>query len=63
MLRNISNYKNIDLLNDNYKDQLLNLLNPFEYNIESNLKDQKNSDIVCMKSKSHNAKKLKLEKK
>ena len=57
MRRKNSFYKGIDLLNDNNRERMNNYFNPYEYNFESNNKDEINSDITCQKSKSHNERK------
>ena len=59
MIRNNSFYKNNDLLNESYLARMKNYFNPYEYNLESNLKDQNNNDVKCMHSKPHEIRKLK----
>lgn len=58
MLSNKSFYKGQDILNDNYKNRMNNLFNPYEYNFESNLKDTENSDIKLQKSQSHSNRRM-----
>lgn len=53
MIKNNSFYKGSNLLDEDYKGRLHNFFNPYEYNFESNLKDQENTDITHQKSKSH----------
>ena len=53
MINNNSYYKGQDILENNYRMRMKSYFNPYEYNIESNLKDIKNSDILNQKSKSH----------
>ena len=53
MISNNNFYRGNDLLEDSFKEMLKNYFNPYEYNIESSKRNQKNSDILCMKSKSH----------
>ncbi len=53
MLKNNSNYKNFDFLNENFRERMINYFNPYEYNFESNNKDKGNSDLNKMKSKDH----------
>lgn len=57
MIRNNNFYKGQDILNDSYKDRMFNYFNPYEYNFESNLKNEQNSDILAQKSKSHTERK------
>ena len=52
MLINNSFYKGNDLI-QNRRDALKNLFNPYEYNLESNLKDQDNN-CECIKTECHN---------
>ncbi len=59
MLKNNSYYKNFDFLNENYSTKMHNYFNPYEYNFESSIKDQQNSDFVSMKTKSHQDRKNK----
>ena len=58
MIRNNSFYKGKDLLDDSYLSRMKNYFNPFEYNLESNLKDQSNSDIKSLHSKLHEGRKV-----
>jgi len=58
MIRNNSFYKGQDVLSENYREKIQGYFNPYEYNIESNLKDKVNSDIICQKSKSHTDRKI-----
>ena len=50
---NKSFYKGQDILNNNIRNIMNNYFNPYEYNLESNLKDKENNDIISQKSKSH----------
>lgn len=59
MIRNNSFYKSNDLLNESYLSRMKNYFNPYEYNLESNLKDQNNNDIKILHSKLHEFRKLK----
>ena len=53
MFYNNSFYKSNDLLNNNKKYKMYTCFNPYEYNLESNLKDKVNTDINNMKSLCH----------
>lgn len=53
MLRNSSYYKSSDVLSENYRDKMHGLLNPYEFNLESNIKDKQNGDMISSKTKSH----------
>ena len=59
MIRNNSFYKSNDLLNESYLSRMKNYFNPYEYNLESNLKDQNNNDIKILHSKQHEFRNLK----
>ena len=50
MLNSNNYYKGNDLINDNIREERKNLLNPYEYNFESNLKNKINSDITSQKT-------------
>ncbi|MBE6156269.1 MAG: hypothetical protein E7161_00785 [Firmicutes bacterium] len=52
-MKNNSFYKGQDILNNNFRNIMNNYFNPYEYNFESNLKDEQNMDIINQKSKSH----------
>lgn len=53
-------YKSSDILNDNYRNRMNSYFNPYEYNIESNLKNNNNMDLFAMRTKNHtDRKKLK----
>ena len=53
VIRNNRFYKSSDILNESYKERMNNYFNPYEYNLESNLKDLGNTDHLVMKSKNH----------
>ena len=53
MINKNSFYKGQDILNECFKVRMNNYFNPYEYNFESNIKDNENSDITSQKSKSH----------
>ena len=53
MLRGRSFYKSSDFLNEDNKYKMDNYFNPYEYNLESSLKDQENGDLKNLKSKAH----------
>ena len=53
MFKDSSVYKSKDLTNINKRNNKKNYFNPYEYNLESNLKDKDNMDILCQKSISH----------
>lgn len=57
MLKNNSFYKGQDILNNSYRNIMNNYFNPYEYNLESNVKDRENSDIALQKSQSHSDRK------
>ena len=59
MIRQNSFYKGQDISNCNQRNIMHNYFNPYEYNFESNLKDQENSDFMLQKSKNHNDRKIK----
>ena len=50
---NKSVYKNIDISDNSYKNKMNSYFNPYEYNFESNMKNNINMDEYMMKSKSH----------
>ena len=50
---NKSVYKNIDISDNSYKNKMNSHFNPYEYNFESNMKNNINMDEYMMKSKSH----------
>ena len=52
-------YRGSDFLDESFKNKLENIFNPYEYNLESNLKNQTNSDRLMMKSVSHPERNLK----
>ena len=58
MIRSNSFYKGKDLLDDSYLSRMKNYFNPYEYNLESNLKDQSNNDLKILHSKSHEIRKF-----
>ena len=53
MYYNNSNYKSSDIDNINKRYLLYNYFNPYEYNLESNLKDKQNMDLIRCKSLEH----------
>ena len=53
MINKNSFYKGQDILNESFIVRMNNYFNPYEYNFESNIKDNENSDITSQKSKSH----------
>lgn len=53
MLKN-NYYKNCDILDDSFRNRMNSYFNPYEYNFDSNIKNNINSDLVVMKSKNHN---------
>ena len=57
MIRNNSFYKGKDLMDESYLTRMKNYFNPYEYNLESNLKDQSNNDIKILHSKPHEIRK------
>ena len=52
MLKN-NFYKSSDILNNAFTNRMNSYFNPYEYNLESTNKNNINSDISSMKSKSH----------
>ena len=58
MIRSNSFYKGKDLLDESYLNRMKNYFNPYEYNLESNLKDQSNNDLKILHSKSHEIRKF-----
>lgn len=56
-MKNNSKYRGQDILNDSYRNIMLNYFNPYEYNLDSNLKDMENYEISKMKTKSHELRK------
>lgn len=57
MIKNNSFYKGQDIINNNVRNIMNNYFNPYEYNFESNLKDEQNRDITSKKSNSHSNRK------
>ena len=57
MLSNNNYYKNNDISYDN-RNNLKNYFNPYEYNFESNLKNQENMDLIKQKSSCHYERKV-----
>jgi len=53
MLKNNNVYKSSDIVNDNFINRMNSYFNPYEYNLDSNLKNNINNDLISMKSKSH----------
>lgn len=58
MIRNNSFYKGKDLLDESYLSRMKNYFNPYEYNLESNLKDHDNNGAKVFYSKSHEIRKI-----
>ena len=56
MLKN-NYYKNNDILDDSFKNRMNSYFNPYEYNWDSNIKNNINYDLQVMKSKNHNNRK------
>lgn len=56
MLKN-NFYKSSDILNNDFANRMNSYFNPYEYNLEGNMKNNINSDLMSMKSKSHIEKK------
>ena len=46
-------YKNVDISDNSYINIMNSYFNPYEYNFESNLKDQSHKDLENFKTKSH----------
>lgn len=55
---NKSVYKNIDISDNSYRNKMNSYFNPYEYNFESNIKNNINMDEYVMKSKSHEIRKI-----
>ena len=55
---NKSFYKNIDISDNSYRNKMNSYFNPYEYNFESNIKNNINMDEYVMKSKSHEIRKI-----
>ena len=53
MLKNSNIYKSNDILDDSFKNKMNSFFNPYEYNFESNIKNEVNMDINLLKTKSH----------
>lgn len=53
MINKNSFYKGQDILNESFRVRMNNYFNPYEYNFESNIKDNENNDVTSQKSKSH----------
>ena len=53
MLKNNNIYKSSDILKDDFVSRMNSYFNPYEYNFDSNNKNNLNNDINMMKSKSH----------
>jgi len=51
-------YKNIDISDNSYRNKMNSYFNPYEYNFESNIKNNINMDEYVMKSKSHEIRKI-----
>ena len=59
MLKNNNLYKSSNILDDSFKNRMNTYFNPYEFNLDSNLKMELNMDKNLFKSKSHNRKNLK----
>ena len=59
MLKNNNLYKSSNILDDSFKNRMNSYFNPYEFNLDSNLKMELNMDKNLFKSKSHNRKNLK----
>ena len=53
MISNNDIYKSSDFLKEDFKSVMNSYFNPFEYNLESNLNYEINTDKIMMKSKNH----------
>ncbi len=53
MIGRNSYYKAQDVLNEGFRERMVNYFNPFGYNFESNLRDLGNTDLKKMKSENH----------
>ena len=53
MISNNDIYKSSDFLKEDFKNVMNSYFNPFEYNLESNLNYEINTDKLMMKSKNH----------
>ena len=53
MISNNDIYKGSDFLKEDFKSVMNSYFNPFEYNLESNLNYEINTDKMLMKSKNH----------
>ncbi len=53
MLKNNRFCKGQNILDDSFKERMHNFFNPYEYNLESDLKDRGNPDLQAMKTKYH----------
>ena len=57
MLKNNRFCKGQNILDNSFKERMNNFFNPYEYKLESDLKDRKNHDLECMKTKNHEERK------
>lgn len=58
MIKSNSFYKGKDLLDDSYLSRMKNYFNPYEYNLESNLKNENNNNLKIFHSKPHEIRKI-----
>ena len=57
MLKNYRFIRGQNILDNSYKGRMNNYFNPFEYNLESELKDKENSDLNKRRTNSHEIRK------
>ena len=57
MLKNYRFIRGQNILDNSYKGRMNNYFNPFEYNLESELKDKGNNDINKKRTNSHEIRK------
>jgi len=53
MLKGNNLYKDSDILDESFKSRMNSYFNPYEYNLDSTMKNDINMDMNLMKSKSH----------
>ena len=58
MIKSNSFYKGKDLLDDSYLSRMKNYFNPYEYNLESNLKNESNNNLKVFHSEPHEIRKI-----
>jgi len=57
----LKNNKSSNILNDSFKERMNSYFNPYEYDFDF-INNAFNSDIIAMKSKSHNERKRNVRK-